>query len=372
MNYYACSFHGLHLAMSGEDRILQALRARLGGFPEQPAPVGRAVPASRKRVERTECKERGAFEALPGSHAPRATLYAPQAGGSPGRLALPPEIHFEFVNARDTKSPVTRPPGPGRRILDPGYGEVLYFDEAQQLYHEVPGRARALTDLAQGRVRVAHGDLDARGTWLLSHLFFTVQLAELLKRQGLYMVHAAGLALRGRGLLVAGDSGSGKTTLALALLRAGFEFLGDDTVFLGANSRVLAFPDEFDITAQTARFFPELEALAREPAPGERPKRPLSATQVYGVVPCWECAPAVLVFPQRSNSRESALRPLPKDEVLVALACNVMRTELRSSQAHLDALAALAARCRCYRLEAAQDFDRVAALLRAVLETEAL
>ena len=285
----------------------------------------------------------------------------------------PPDIHFEFLPCSEAAdSSVRRPTGRGRAILDPGVGEVLYFESADQLYLDIPGGARAVADPASGRVRVAHGVLDNLELWRLSHFFFTVALAELLKRREYFMVHAAGLARDGRGLLITGDSGSGKTTLALALLRAGFEFLGDDTIFIDNNTQARAFPDEIDITAPTARFFPELAWLAQEPLPGEPPKRSFCATRVYGAAPCWRCAPAVLLFPSPAREAESVLSPLPKDQALVRLACNVLRTELKSSQAHLDALAALVARCRCYRLRTGRDFDRLPVLLRAVLEEESL
>ena len=55
------------------------------------------------------------------------------------------------------------------------------------------------------------------------------------------------------------------------LVRAGFAFMGDDTLFLTApNSgklRVLAFPDEADVTEQTASFFPELQKLSTSSHP---------------------------------------------------------------------------------------------------------
>ena len=71
--------------------------------------------------------------------------------------------------------------------------------------------------------------------------------------------------LDGQGLLFTGASGAGKSTLTVALLRAGFGLLGDDTLFLTQNEegiRALAFPDEVDVTEQTIGFFPELSAFS--------------------------------------------------------------------------------------------------------------
>ena len=278
------------------------------------------------------------------------------------------DIFFEFLpSSQVSPAYAGRPTGQGRPILDPGPGEVLYFEKTDELYLNVLPGTRAVADPASGSVRVAHGPLNSRELWLLSHFFFTVAFSDLLKRRGYFMVHSAGLAQGEMGLLIAGESGSGKTTLALALLRAGFGFLGDDTVFLDRHQHVLAFPDEIDVAPSTARFFPELAGLAHDTLPGEPPKRRFIGTTVYPAAPCWRCQPAVLVFPQRSPAAESVLGPMPKDQALLRLTCNILRTELKSSQAHLDALAGLADRCRCYELKTGRDFQRLPSLLGELL-----
>ena len=322
MTSCAYSVHDLNLIVRGEEAVLTALQARLGRFP-----VGDIQEAA--------------------------------------------DLHFEFHKvADDSRHVVRRPAGPGRPVFDPGLGELAYFDESQQLYLEVPGRGRALCDVKSHRVQISYPESEASDPWLLAHLFFTVPLAELLKRRGLYMVHAAGLAVGGKGLLVAGQSGAGKTTLALALLRAGFDFLADDTVFLSLGNsglRILAFPDEVDVTAQTLGFFPELQRLTHASKASGRLKQPVCATSLYQARPCWECAPEAIIFPQPGKSSRSILTPMPKAEALVQLVCNVLRTEPRSSQAHLDALAGLVNTSRCYRLQTGKDFDRLPGLLRSVL-----
>ena len=323
MTTRAYSFHGLHLSLWGEEAVLTALHARLGRFRAQTAP--------------------GAAD-----------------------------LRFEFHNVGDAgHHRVTRPTGAGRSVLEPGLGELVYFDESQELYLEIPGHGRMLCDGHTGRVQVSYPGAPEKGLWFLSHPLFTIPLAELLKRRGLYMVHAAGLGLSGKGLLIAGQSGAGKTTLALALLRAGFDFLADDTVFLtaGVNDlRILAFPDEADVTSQTLGFFPELHWLTHSPKPTERAKHALCSIDAYGVAPCWDCAPEVIIFPQPTGLPQSVITPMPKSEALMELVCNVLRTEPRSSQAHLDALAGLVKHSRCFRLQTGRDFDRLPALLRSVMD----
>ena len=249
-------------------------------------------------------------------------------------------------------------------------GQVLYFETSHQLYIDFPDCARVLCSLETGRAWISYPESEAGNAWLLTHPCFTIPLAELLKRHGLYMVHAAGLSLAGQGLLIAGASGAGKTTLTIALLRSGFAFLGDDTLFLSPGPkglRALAFPDQIDVTAHTASFFAELRDLAGLPSPENRPKQSFSHTRFYDALPSWECSPAMLVFPQSARTSASALTPMPKDAALLELVCNVSRTDPRSAQAHLDALAALVHQCSCFRLHAGHDFDHLPAMLRSAL-----
>lgn len=325
MTTHSYLVHGLQLDISAEDSVLAALQARLGRFP----------------------------------------------AGTDARL---PQLRFEFCQTSNPGHPsVARPIGASRSVLDLELGEVTYYDKTEQFYMDCGEPGRALGDLKAGRVRVSYLESNSDSDWFLSHVCFTMPLAELLKRHGLYMVHAAGLAVGGKGLLIAGQSGAGKTTLTLSLVRAEFDFLADDTVFLtaahgGNGLRVLAFPDEIDVTAHTASFFPEIQKLIGKSASAACPKQPVCATRVYGVTPCWECAPAVLLFPQTSESPISVVTPMPKSEALLQLICNVVRTGPRSSQAHLDALAALVRSCRCYHLQTGRDFDTLPKLLRTLLK----
>jgi hypothetical protein len=291
-------------------------------------------------------------------HARFASL--PSADGIVGT----PDLLFEIG-----ADGIVRPDG-ARTVYEPPAGEVVYHDAADLLYLEHGPRLRVLAEPGAGRVRFAVGELEPEDIWILSHPLLSVPMMEMLKRRGLFGVHAAGAALGGRALVLAGTSGSGKSTLSLALARAGFDFLGDDTLFLAWRAwreeglRVLAFPDEIDLTEQTAGFFPE---VATRTTPGWR-KRQLRADEAFGARIAWECEPAVLVFPRVSGRPRSELRPVDAGEALFELAPNVLLTQPGASQTHLDALAELARASRCYRLETGTDLDEAAALLRGLLE----
>ena len=263
---------------------------------------------------------------------------------------------------------VSRPPGPVRTVYEPETGEVLYDPEHDELYVDY-GRVRARCRAAAGETLVAALDPVANSAWAITRPLFTLPLLEVLKRRGIYGVHAAAVAQGGRAITLAGGSGIGKTTLAVAFAHAGFDFLGDDMVFLSevdGELAILAFPDELDVSERTVSFFPEVgDRLRPDLLPGS-PKRQLPPDGSVGAV--IEAAdPAILLFPRIVMAAErSSLEPLDRDQALLELAPNVLLTDSPSSQRHLEILGRLAGKSSCYRLSVARDFDEVVRLVEAL------
>lgn len=286
-----------------------------------------------------------------------------------------PDLVFEIGVGPGAEDGLERPER-GRPVYEPPAGEVLFDDVADRIWIGLGPDRRAVCEPARGRARLWARHGSGEDLWLLSHPLFTLPLVEMLKRRGLWALHAAGLQWNGKALVLAGASGAGKSTLAIALARSGFSFLGDDTLFLAPGPgglRLLAFPDEVDLTDETASFFPELAALRAEPRREGWRKLRLRAEEEYGAQLAGEVSPGLLVFPRISGPRisgraESALSPMDPGEALIELAGNVLLTEPASSQAHLDALAELAAASSCWRLETGRDLDGAVRLLRDLAE----
>jgi hypothetical protein len=71
------------------------------------------------------------------------------------------------------------------------------------------------------------------------------------------LIHAASLRRNGRRILLVGSKGGGKTTLTLHLIRAGYEFEGDENVFV-TSSGVVARPRALRVKESAAFWLPHL------------------------------------------------------------------------------------------------------------------
>lgn len=269
---------------------------------------------------------------------------------------------MELAASDDAAAAIPRPAGPVRRLFEAEH-ELEYYPEAGLLRLADTGVA-AECDPASGVLRISVRADDQRALFLASHLFLTLPVLEILKRHERFAVHAAGVALRGHAVLFPGGSGAGKSTLALACVRAGWEFLGDDVVLLrgsdGERLRIHPFPDEIDLTEQTVRVFPQLAGAA--PATRRWPKHRISPLDIPGLRIAGPVPPAALVFPMRVAG-PARLVPVSPDEALVALVPNVIRTERRVAQRHLDVLATLARTVPAYHLEIADPLAAPSLLL---------
>ena len=278
-----------------------------------------------------------------------------------------PDLRFRLrIVAVGEKHAIDRPRGAGRQVYDPPAGEVAYFADEDAFWIDYEDRVRLLGTRTRVDVSVraaVRGDV-----WLLSRPLFTLPLVDALKRRGLFMVHAGAVATGGKAIVLPGASGSGKSTLAVALAHAGLEFMADDTVFLSQRDerlRVHAFPDETDVSDETAGWFPQLRGLVGQLPPGWTKHR-IRTDELFGVRLAWVADPGILVFPSISAAGRSDLSPMTRDDALLELAPNVLLTSASASQAHLDALAGLVDSSPAYRLAVGRDFDRAAELVTSV------
>ncbi len=257
-----------------------------------------------------------------------------------------------------------RPTGSGRPVYDAPSGPIDYFADDDALFVDYEKRVRMLCAPTEGLIQLGIAGSEPEDRVLATHPLLTMALLEMMKRFGRFPLHAACVSHQGRGVLVAGSSGAGKSTLSVTLLRAGFDFLSDDTVFLRPSSTggsvVSGFPDEVDVTPTTTSMFPELGHLADEPMPPGRDKYGFRIEDVFGVDPVSECRPAVLLSPRVEPGGPSRLERLSPSEALFELTPNVLLTDQAASQSHLDVLAELVTSVPCFTFRMGSDVDAVA------------
>ncbi len=281
----------------------------------------------------------------------------------------PADITIEITGPDSTTDEMASR-GPGRVIYDAAGQSIEYFEQIDQLHAVSRGCVVLTCDPCRGRIRIATGR-STRGDRLASlRLFVTVSLHETLKRFGRFPMHAAGLSVGDSGVLVPGRSGAGKSTLSVALVRAGLEFLSDDTVFLTHGQKGIVawgLPDEVDVSEETVSMFAELHHLAQVPVPVGREKHSFRIEDLFNISTTDRCRPAALVFPRVEEGPSPLLEALSPAEVLVELMPNVLATEPEATQAHLDILGKLARTVRGYALRPGLDVDAAAASVASLI-----
>jgi hypothetical protein len=282
-------------------------------------------------------------------------------------------IFFEFETVSSTQGHrFGKPLGRAKSFYELERGEASYFEAEDQLFLCCEDRVRVLCNPDSGSTFFSILEPENENLWIASHLLFTICLLEILKRRGLYSLHAGGLSANGKCLLIPGTSGAGKSTLTVASLRANFDYMSDDMVFLidrPEGFHVLAFPEEVDVSDQTAGFFPELSFLSGTPKRRGWRKRQIHPVQVYGAKVAPEAKAAAIVIPRIGQAENSAITRMDADEALLEMVPNVLLTEPRSCRAHLKVLRELVTSIPCYRLETGRDFDQLSVRFREMLES---
>lgn len=274
-------------------------------------------------------------------------------------------LRFDFL-----EGPVLAPPaGTSCPLYQVADGSLRYFPDLDVVHGRLDG-VGLHCELSRERATFSCEAFTGHSLYLATHPLATVALMELLERRGLFSLHAACLSARdGDGILLAGPSGAGKSTLALALVRAGMDFLSDDIVFLSGGResgpvRALGFSDAVGLTGRFTLRFGEMDA---EPAPEGFPRRLRRIEDLFGVPALAFCEPRAVVFSEVVDARPTRLAPLPAGEAFVKLVPDVLLSEPRASRAHLETISSLLDQAACYTLRLGRNLDRAVALVRELV-----
>lgn len=206
----------------------------------------------------------------------------------------------------------------------------------------------------------------------------------LLRHRGLFALHAGCLEHDGAGYLFVADSDNGKSTLACSLMRQGWRYLSDDSIFLRRRAHgleALAFRKDLMLDPEAEDYFPDIVAHWTQCEVADASKRLLDVAATYPNRTRLGTTPNVLIFPEIADSAHSELVPLDKATALQHLVRQslVVTFEPNMAALHLGVLTRLLSQVQSYQLIAGRDVlvqpDQVASRLAELapgLKPEAL
>ena len=233
-------------------------------------------------------------------------------------------------------------------------------------------------DLADGLL-AAFGDSEAwywtRGNALVPPWEMAAPMRPIWKwwldSIGHVLVHAGGVAIEQRGLLLVGGGGSGKSTLALACFQAGLRFAGDDYMAVDPVGPVAS---SLFASAKLGNsdLLRGLDVMAAsQGAPGDaRDKHVafLRETDLSRMVTSFS-AVAIVLPSYDPSSVDAVLSEITPAEAMRAMAAPSL---LQLPGPHGEAMARmamLASRLPAYRLESGADLTRSVAAIEGLLAT---
>ena len=228
------------------------------------------------------------------------------------------QVDIHVVESDSTECP----PAPECRFLPPLMISIADVDN-----YQISDLSRNITHTTISRAALRHK---------LYLRYFFLEYAGACHVESRYMtpIHAACVALDGRGMLLCGDSGAGKSTLSYACARAGWTYVSDDaSCLVNGNARdrvVIGNSHQIRFRPSAAELFSEIAGLDITPRATGKPSIELSTANMAHMT----CAPQAkvdfIVFLNRRTGVTPELRSYRSD-----VARYYMRQVLYGSQASL-------------------------------------
>lgn len=251
---------------------------------------------------------------------------------------------------------------------------AYYLHENQALAH-FPRYGQMRLNLTQGTTT---GDLTTAvlTTYGVFEDLLAIGLSPHLRRRGLFLIHAFAAVHSSETVLIVGDIGAGKTTTGLALLRAGWKLLSNDSPVLregqsGGSPEVLAYPSLLSAYLDSLLRFPELHRLITTndlPPGGERRKIMFSAEEFFPNVWAERAPLGAILFPQIEDGASHTLEELSPPEALQMLLPHaVEQWDREMIPAHLALLNQAVQAAPAYRLRLGVDVHAIPATVASAL-----
>jgi hypothetical protein len=202
----------------------------------------------------------------------------------------------------------------------------------------------------------------------LRWFFLEAMVYCLLTEMHLTPIHAACIAMYGRGVLLVGDSGAGKSTLAFGCARRGWDYVSDDAVWMMRRRddlHVLGLPHRARLRPDCARLFPELAGYSTGVGANGKPTVDVSLRDCPAISSDVECRVAACVFLRRSEGQSTRLDPVDAADASRRLAAGMVVYDEGPREEQLLSLKRMAA-APAYELHYG-DIDSASEILKQLL-----
>ena len=128
---------------------------------------------------------------------------------------------------------------------------AICYDDKNTRYIDYHGEALGIYKYKGNVIELYSLDLNL--LWELTYLGILSRVGEELDKKGIHRIHALGISINKKAILVILPMGGGKTTLALELLKYdNVKLISDDTPLITRSGKVLPFPIRIGISPAVA------------------------------------------------------------------------------------------------------------------------
>lgn len=128
---------------------------------------------------------------------------------------------------------------------------AICYNDKNIRYIDYHGKALAIYDFRNNIIEIYSQDLNF--LWELTYLAILSRVGEELDKKGMHRIHALGISVNNKAVLIILPMGGGKTTLGLELLKYDdVKLLSDDTPLITRDGKVLPFPIRIGVCKEAA------------------------------------------------------------------------------------------------------------------------
>ena len=197
-----------------------------------------------------------------------------------------------------------------------------------------------------------------------------VALAPLLRRRGLYTIHAFAAAIDNKAAVLIGDVGAGKSTTGISLLCQGAQLISNDSPLLYVDEqggvKMYAYPGMLSTYPDTLSWFPNLSGVVDQAT-----RMDGSEKLSFALDDAWPdqwamvSSPGALFFPIITPGlKASSIEPLSGFQALQRLVSqSIENWDYETIPANLRALRSLVDAAPAFELRLAPDIQRIQRLI---------